>query len=92
MGEIKDKPVTQDEALTIEEAYKKLKEAYHMAEQQYKMLFEEYKKVSEQAFYKKLEFNFKVIENADKFNKEFVERISKEIEEALTVQEQEEEK
>lgn len=74
--------------LSLEEKYSKLNDSFNMLNQQYQMLFEEYKKVTDQAFYKKLDFDFKVLENKDCFEKEFIDSVVKEIQDALTIREE----
>lgn len=87
MGEInkkENKVAAKQEKLSYDE----LNQVSQQLFQENKMLRTKVQELSVEAFYKRIEYMFKVVELASVFSKEFVERTIQEIETVMTAEEE----
>ena len=73
-------------------SYEQLEQVAHQLSEQARDLYNQLQKADLNNMFKRLDYLFKVVENKDKFNLIFFDRCIKEIEEIMTVPEQEENK
>ncbi len=87
MGEVnkkEEKVAAKQEKLSYDE----LNQVSQQLFQENKMLRTKVQELSVEAFYKRIEYMFKVVELASVFSKEFVERTIQEIETVMTAEEE----
>lgn len=66
-------------------SYEQLEIIAHQLSEQNKQLYNKLQEVSISNAFKRLEFLFKVVENSNSFNKEFVDKCVTEIEDLITI-------
>ena len=72
-------------------SYEQLENVAHQLSEQARQLYAELQKANMTNIFKRLDYLFKVVENAHAFNEEFVAKCVAEVEELITVPENEEE-
>lgn len=70
-------------------SYEQLENIAHQLSEQNKQLYMKLQSANMTNLFKRLDYLFKVIENSDKFNKEFVNKCLTEIESSMTIPEEE---
>lgn len=70
-------------------SYEQLENVAHQLSEQNKQLYMKLQSVNMTNLFKRLDYLFKVVENSEKFNKEFVDKCIKEIETSMTIPEEE---
>lgn len=73
-------------------SYEQLENIAHQLSEQSRQLYAKLQEANMTNIFKRLDYLFKVVENSTSFNKDFVDRCITEIEELITVPEQEENK
>ena len=71
-------------------SYEELKNIAGQLQQQNKMLVEQMYKARNEEMYKRIDYLFKVLENKDSFSTGFCHGVANEIEDVLTIEDQEE--
>lgn len=70
-------------------SYEQLENVAHQLSEQNRQLYMKLQSANMTNLFKRLDYLFKVIENSDKFNKEFVNKCLTEIESSMTIPEEE---
>lgn len=71
--------------------YEELEQAANQLSEQVRGLYMQLQQATDANFFKRIDYLFKVVENSDKFNPEFVMQCTKELESTLTLPEPKEE-
>ncbi len=88
-GEAGNKPTQQEKPEKM--SYEQLENIAHQLSEQAKQLYARLQEANMTNMFKRLDYLFKVVENAHAFNEEFVAKCVTEIEDLMTVPETEEE-
>lgn len=88
-GEVEKKPTQQEKPEKM--SYEQLENIAHQLSEQAKQLYTRLQEANMANMFKRLDYLFKVVENAHAFNEEFVAKCVTEIEDLMTVPETEEE-
>lgn len=70
-------------------SYEQLENVAHQLSEQNKQLYMKLQSVNMTNLFKRLDYLFKVVENSEKFSREFVDKCIKEIETSMTIPEEE---